>query len=86
MILASPHSQHSPQLINRLLGALDGVLPVSQFGEEIRGNVREAMAAVLRDMDVVTRDEFEAQQQVLLKTRKKVEQLEVKLKEIQLKD
>lgn len=80
MILASP------QLINRLLGELDEFLPVSRFGEEIRGNVREAMAAVLRDMDVVTRDEFEAQQQVLLKTRKKVEQLEVKLKEMQLKD
>ncbi len=67
------------ELVSRLINSLDNVLPVSQFTEEIRENVKEAITSVLHDMDVVTREEFEAQQKVLQKTREKIDQLEEKL-------
>ncbi len=69
------------ELVNRLINSLDSVLPVTQFTEEIKENIREAISSVLHDMDVVTREEFEAQQQVLQKTREKIDQLEAKLRQ-----
>ena len=69
-------------LVNRLLNSLDQVLPINQFTEEIKQNVKESITSVLHEMDVVTRDEFEAQQQVLAKTRLKIDELENKLKNL----
>jgi len=72
------------ELVNRLINTLDNVVPVSQFTEEIKENIKESITSVLHDMDVVTREEFEAQQKVLQKTRKKIDQLEQKLTEYNL--
>ena len=58
-------------LVNRLIQSLDSVLPITQFTEEAKDNVKEAITSVLHDIDVVTREEFEAQQQVLQRTREK---------------
>ena len=66
-------------LVNRLINTLDNVLPVSQFTDEVKVNIKESISSVLHEMDVVTREEFEAQQRVLEKTRKKIDQLEAKL-------
>ncbi len=68
-------------LVNRLIQSLDTVLPITQFTEEVKDNVKEAITSVLHDMDVVTREEFEAQQRVLEKTRQKIDQLEAKLRQ-----
>lgn len=45
--------------------------------------IQQLILAVIQKMDLVTREEFDIQKRVLLKTRKKVEQLE-KLLEQQL--
>ena len=71
-------------LVNRLLKSVDAVLPVNQFTDEIKDSLRESINSVLHEMDVVTRDEFEAQQRVLLKTRQKIDELESKLKKYNL--
>ena len=74
------------ELVNRLINTLDNVLPVSQFTDEVKVNIKESIASVLHDMDVVTREEFEAQQRVLQKTREKIDQLEAKLTQYNLKE
>lgn len=66
-------------LVNRLLNSVGSALPVNQFTDEIKDTLKESINSVLHEMDVVTRDEFEAQQRVLQKTRRKIEELEKKL-------
>lgn len=69
------------ELVNRLLNSIGSAIPVNQFTDEIRDTLKESINSVLREMDVVTRDEFEAQQRVLQKTRKKIDELEKKLQQ-----
>ena len=66
-------------LVNRLLKTIDTALPVSQLTDEIKDTLKESINSVLHEMDVVTREEFEAQQRVLQKTRQKIDELEKKL-------
>jgi ubiquinone biosynthesis accessory factor UbiK len=46
---------------------------------DIERNVKEVMAQGFRKMDLVTREEFELQRELLQKTREKVEELEKQL-------
>jgi len=71
-------------LVNRLLKTIDSALPVNQFTDEIKDTLKESINSVLHEMDVVTRDEFEAQQRVLQKTRQKIDELERKLQQYNL--
>lgn len=50
--------------------------------EELRANFRDALRAGLRRMDLVTREEFDVQRAVLLRTREKIEALEARLGEL----
>ncbi len=50
-----------------------------QSSEDIKRNVRALIQAQLAKLDVVSREEFEVQQAILLKTRTQIEQLEKKL-------
>mgnify|MGYP001095056825 CR=1 FL=1 len=44
--------------------------------DELAGNFRDVLRAGLRRLDLVTREEFDVQRCVLLRTREKVEELE----------
>lgn len=44
--------------------------------EELRGQVNAMLQGAFNRLDLVTREEFDAQKAVLLRTREKVEQLE----------
>ena len=57
------------------------MLPVNQLTDEIKDTLKESINSALHEMDVVTRDEFEAQQRVLQKTRRKIDELEKKLRQ-----
>ena len=46
-------------------------------------NVRSAVEAALRQMNLVSREEFEIQQAVLLRTREKLEALEARVTELE---
>jgi len=50
-----------------------------QSSEDIKRNVRALIQAQLAKLDVVSREEFEVQQAILLKTRTQIEQLEKQL-------
>lgn len=48
-------------------------------GEDLQGRFRQVLTGALERMDLVTREEFEIQKQVLLRTREKLEALEARL-------
>ena len=61
------------QQLNDLLGQ------GKQTGDELRANVRALIQSQMAKLDVVSRDDFDAQQRVLEKTRSQLNQLEQKL-------
>ena len=48
-------------------------------GDDLKANFRDALRAGLRKLDLVTREEFDVQRCVLLRTREKVETLEAQV-------
>ena len=53
--------------------------------QDISGNIKAIIMAVLNKLDIVTREEFDTQQKVLLANRKKLEELEEIIKKIPIK-
>jgi BMFP domain-containing protein YqiC len=56
---------------------------MKEAGEDLERNVRAALQAGLVKLDLVTREEFEVQRAVLLRTREKLEALERQLAELE---
>lgn len=68
-------------LVRKLVDAVpEGLRSVS---EDLENNFRSVLRASLSKLDLVTRDEFEVQEAVLLRTREKLEALEQKLEQIE---
>lgn len=59
--------------------------PVKDLGNDVEQKVREVIQAKLAKLDVVSREEFDVQTQVLLKTRQKLNEMEKKLAELEEK-
>ena len=53
--------------------------------KDVEKNLRAVLQSVFAKLDLVTREEFDVQQAVLLKTREKLEALEAKVAEIEKK-
>ena len=51
--------------------------------EDMEKNFHTVLKNAFNKMDLVTREEFDAQTKVLARTRKKLEELEIKLKEME---
>jgi len=56
---------------------------VKSFGEEIERKVKQVLQSKLSQLDMVSREEFDVQTQVLLRTREKIAALETRLAEIE---
>jgi ubiquinone biosynthesis accessory factor UbiK len=52
-------------------------------GADIERNVKEVVAQGLRKMDLVTREEFELQRQLLQRAREKVDELEKRIAQLE---
>jgi len=65
--------------IESLLRQLDATLNNEGLGDDMRRNVRALLQAWLARLDVVPREEFDAQVAVLENTRRKLEVLEQEL-------
>ena len=70
--------------VEKILNAARTALPES-LGEDVKGNIRAAIKSAVEELDVVTREEFEIQQAVLEKTRKKLEEMEAIVAELEKK-
>ena len=69
---------------NKFKELVDGILSIipkntEAVKDDIKDNLKILLNDYLRKIDVVTREEFDIQREVLLKTRKKLEDLENKL-------
>jgi len=70
--------------IDELAKRLADLIPAGarEAHDELRANFRDALRAALRRMDLVTREEFDVQRAVLLRTREKIEALEARMGEL----
>lgn len=71
-----------PKNIEQVLDSLRQALP-GGFAQDVEKNLRAALAAALGRLDLVTREEFEVQSQVLARTRAKLESLEKMVAELE---
>lgn len=59
--------------------------PVKDLGSDVDQKVRQVIQGQLNKLDVVSREEFDVQTQVLLRTRQKLNDLEAKLADLESK-
>ncbi|HBV77949.1 MULTISPECIES: ubiquinone biosynthesis accessory factor UbiK [Vibrio] len=59
--------------------------PVKNLGSDVDQKVRQVIQGQLNKLDVVSREEFDVQTQVLLRTRQKLNDLEAKLADLESK-
>jgi BMFP domain-containing protein YqiC len=69
---------------NKFKELVDGILSIipknaEAVKDDLKDNLKILLNDYLRRIEVVTREEFDIQKEVLLKTRKKLEELEEKL-------
>jgi len=69
-------------IIDDIAGAFARVLPEA-LTREAEKNLRAALAATLTRLDLVTREELEVQEQVLARTRARLQEMEKKLAELE---
>ena len=67
----------------RRLAELVPAEPLRQAGADLTANFRSALRAGLRELELVTREEFDVQRCVLLRTREMVEALEHRVAELE---
>ncbi|WP_244175115.1 ubiquinone biosynthesis accessory factor UbiK [Pantoea conspicua] len=56
---------------------------VREFGDDVEKKIRQVLQAQLTRMDLVNREEFDVQTQVLLRTREKLAALEQRLAQLE---
>jgi len=69
------------EIANSISGALPSGLTAMQA--DVEKNIRAAMSATFAKLDLVTREEFDIQTQVLHRTREKLEALEKQVAELE---
>jgi len=65
--------------LNKRIGELIAASPA----KDIEKNLRALLSSAFARLDLVTREEFDVQQEVLLRTREKLQQLEAKVAELE---
>ncbi len=65
-----------------LVEKIESIIPSGgdKIGEDIKNNIKILIGDYLERLNLVTREEFDIQKEVLIKTRLKIEELEKKLK------
>jgi BMFP domain-containing protein YqiC len=75
------------KFIDDLARQISGSIPAGVKGmqEDVQKNIHTLLQGALAKLDLVTREEFDAQSQVLARTREKLEQLEQLVSEMEEK-
>ncbi len=73
------------QVIDKIATRLVSLVPpgLAEAQQDLRANFQDALAQGLRRLDLVTREEFDVQSQVLARTRAKVDELERRVAELE---
>ena len=72
------------KIFKNFIDQLGDVLPPldKEFGQELRHHLRSALMRTFERLEVVTREEFDAQNAVLTRSREKIDQLEQKVADL----
>jgi BMFP domain-containing protein YqiC len=73
------------KIIDDLAQKLSGMVPpgVQELQQDVEKNIRAVLQNTFAKLDLVTRDEFEVQNKVLLHSREKLEALEARVAELE---
>lgn len=74
-----------PKKLEQVARQIQNVLPqgIKDFGDDIDKKIRTVLQSQLNKLDLVNREEFDVQTQVLLRTREKLTRLEHRLNELE---
>lgn len=74
-----------PKAIDDIVNRLSGAIPpgFNNLKEDLEKNFHAILQGALGKLDLVTREEFEVQKAVLVKTRSKLEELEKRVTEME---
>ncbi|QOV68183.1 ubiquinone biosynthesis accessory factor UbiK [Citrobacter sp. BDA59-3] len=74
-----------PKKIEQIARQVHESMPkgIREFGEDVEKKIRQSLQAQLTRLDLVSREEFDVQTQVLLRTREKLALLEQRLSELE---
>lgn len=77
--------QIDPTTLDALARRLAQVVPpgLNSLGDELERNLKAVLQTGLKNLDLVTREEFEVQRGVLGRTRQRLEQLQERLDELE---
>ena len=82
VLLSSARMGDAKHILDDLTATFAHVLPVG-LTREVEKNLRAALQATLARLDLVTREELEVQEQVLARTRARLQEMEKKLVELE---
>lgn len=76
-----------PKKIEQLAEQITSAIPpqIKSIADNVEGKIKTVLQAKLAELDVVSREEFDVQTQVLARTRQKLETLEQELESIRQK-
>ena len=72
----------NPNILSKITEQISQLIP-EQATQDLQKNIQQVLARQLNKLDVVSRDDFEAQQAVLLRTRETLEALEKQVAELE---
>tara|TARA_B100002049_G_scaffold229123_1_gene204507 strand:+ start:781 stop:1026 length:246 start_codon:yes stop_codon:yes gene_type:complete len=76
-----------PKKLEQLAKQISEAVPpgVRNMAEEAEGRIKQVLQTQLAKLDLVTREEFDIQSQVLIRTREKLEAMEARITELESK-
>jgi BMFP domain-containing protein YqiC len=74
----------NPKLLDEMSTRVSSLLAATPAGD-IEKNLRAALAGVFAKLDLVTREEFDVQREVLSRTRARLEALETRVAELEVR-
>lgn len=72
----------NPKLLDEMSARVSSLLAATPAGD-IEKNLRAALASLFAKLDLVTREEFDVQREVLTRTRAKLQALEARIAELE---
>lgn len=73
-----------PKKIEQIIQQIQNALPegIKDLGQDAEAKIKQTLQAQLAKLDLVTREEFDVQTQVLLRTREKLATLEKQVEDL----
>ncbi len=72
----------NPKLLDEMSSRVSSLLAATPAGD-VEKNMRAALASLFAKLDLVTREEFDVQREVLARTRAKLQALEARIAELE---